>query len=518
MVAARAASAVSQDVHDDHCSDAPRVRCGDQSLTHAEVRANAAQIASGLASRGVCNGDRVAIVMRNDIVFPQITMGAGLLGAVAVPINWHWKGEEIEYVLNDSGAKVAVVHAEFAGLVANILPEGTHLVVVADGSSAPEIDGSTRLEDWLATQPAWVGVPSVPPSSMMYTSGTTGRPKGVLRRQAARELAQERVQVVLQGFALQPDMRTLIPAPLYHTAPHMHMVFALQAGIDLTIMPRFDAEDLLRTVERERIEHIQCVPTMFIRLLQLAREIRDRYDVGSLRAVVHAAAACPPSVKRDMIDWLGPIIHEYYGGTETGVVVACDTEEWLAHPGTVGKPLADAEVRVIGQNGAELPRGEIGQLYIKPPSCQPPFAYHGATAATEMFLDGHEDFVTIGDIGYLDDDGFLYITDRASDMVISGGVNIYPVEIEHCLQQLDGVVDSAVFGIPDPEFGERLVAHVQRLPGATITLEDVVEHLRASLAGYKLPKTIVFDPDLPRDESGKLAKRRLRNQYLERIS
>jgi long-chain acyl-CoA synthetase len=517
MAAARAASAGTQDVHDDRCSDAPRVRCGDQSLSHAEVRANAAQIASGLASRGVGNGDRVAIVMHNDIVFPQITIGVGLLGAVAVPINWHWQGDEIEYVLNDSGAKVAVVHAKFAGLVANILPEGTHLVVVADGSPAPDIDNSTRLEDWLATQPAWVGVSSVPPTSMMYTSGTTGRPKGVLRRPAP-DRAQERVQVVLRGFALQPDMRTLIPAPLYHTAPHAHMALALQAGIDLTIMPRFDAEDLLRTVERERIEHIQCVPTMFIRLLQLAPEIRGRYDLGSLRAVVHAAAACPPSVKRDMIDWFGPIIHEYYGGTETGVVVACDTEEWLAHPGTVGKPLADAEVRIIGEGGDELPRGEIGQLYLKPPSCQPRFSYHGTTAATEMFHHGHEGFATIGDIGYLDDDGFLYITDRASDMVISGGVNIYPVEIEHCLQQLDGVIDSAAFGIPDPEFGERLVAHVQQRPGADITLEDVAAHLRASLAGYKIPKTIIFDSDLPRDESGKLAKRRLRNQYLRRDS
>jgi len=505
------AAGTSVDVGVDRARE-PLVRCGTQALTHAEVRANAARIASGMAACGVVAGDRVAIVMRNNIAFPQVTLAAGLLGAVPVPINWHWKGAEIEYVLSDSGAKVVVVQAEFAGLVASVLPQRAQLVVVSDGSPVADIDGYTYLDDWLATQPPRSGGPTGITTSMIYTSGTTGRPKGVLRQQADPELARERVRVVLEALALQQDFRTLVPAPLYHTAPHMHMVFSLQAGIDLTIMPRFDAEDLLRTVERERIEHIQCVPTMFIRLLQLPQEVRNRYDLRSLRAVVHAAAACPPSVKRDMIAWLGPIIHEYYGGTEVGAVVACNSEEWLTHPGTVGKPVADAEVRAIGQGGAELPRGEIGQLYIKPPRCQPPFSYHGNDTAA-MHLEGNQGFVTIGDIGYLDDDGFVYITDRASDMVISGGVNIYPVEIENCLQQLDGVLDSAVFGVPDPEFGERLVAHVQRHPGADITLQEVEEHLRASLAGYKVPKTIIFDPDLPRDDSGKLLKRLLRDQY-----
>jgi long-chain acyl-CoA synthetase len=491
---------------------APRVHCGGQSLTHAQIRARAAKIASGLASLGISTGDRVALVMRNDVAYPQITLGAGLVGAIAVPVNWHWKGDEIKYVLEDSGAKVVFAHEDLAGPVESVLPTAVHLVEVGVGRHQASGEGRIALEHWLQTQPPWRGGRRAPPNSMIYTSGTTGRPKGVLREQATPQLTAERVRVVLEAFALEPGMRSLIPAPLYHTAPHIHMVFGLRVGVDLTIMPRFDAEELLRTVESERINHFQAVPTMFIRLLELPPEVRARYDISSLRAVVHAAAPCPPAVKHAIIEWLGPIVHEYYGGTETGIVVSCDSEQWLGHPGTVGKPVADADVKVFDDAGNELARGAVGHLYIKPPECQPAFTYHGQAAAAEALRRGG--YVTIGDIGYLDEDGFVYITDRASDMVISGGVNIYPAEIEQCLQTLPGVHDSAVFGIPDREFGEALVAHVQLLPAAGITVEEVRAHLRASLAGYKVPRTIVFDPDLPRDDSGKLIKRRLRNRYV----
>jgi long-chain acyl-CoA synthetase len=213
-----------------------------------------------------------------------------------------------------------------------------------------------------------------------------------------------------------------------------------------------------------------------------------------------------------MIDWLGPIVREYYGGTEIGACVACDTDEWLAHPGTVGRPVADAAVRVLDAAGGQVPAGVSGHVYVKPPSCQPPFTYNGLEdASAAVVADG---FVSIGDIGHVDDDGYLFITDRASDMVISGGVNIYPVEIEHCLGEIPEIHDSAVFGVPDPEFGEALVAHVQLRPGAQLTAEHVRDHVRRKLAGYKVPKTIVFNPDLPRDDSGKLVKRRLRDRHL----
>jgi long-chain acyl-CoA synthetase len=481
-------------------------------MTHSQIRENAGRIASGLASLGVANGDRTALLLRNDLVFPQIITAAGILGAVAVPINWHWKRDEIRYVLKDSGSKVVFAHADLADVIEGALPRGAVLIVAGSGGLAHTQDHRLVFEDWVAAQDSWDGPPALAPNSMIYTSGTTGRPKGVVREQAPPHLVQERLRVVLEAFALERGMRTLIPAPLYHTAPLIHLTFALRAGVDTVIMPKFDAEELLQLVEEHQVEHVHAVPTMFIRLLQLEPEQRERYDLSSLRAVVHGAAACPPDVKHAMISWLGPILHEYYGGTEFGIVVGCNSEEWLTHPGTVGKPLADAAIRVVNDEGYELPPGSVGHLYLKPPTCQPSFSYHGqAAAAAEIIRDG---YVSIGDVGYVDTGGYVYITDRAADMVISGGVNIYPAEIEQCLVGLSGVRDCAVFGIPDPEFGERLVAHVQLLPGADVTEDDVRSYLRGALAGYKVPRQIVFDPDLPRDDSGKLVKRRLRARYL----
>jgi long-chain acyl-CoA synthetase len=488
------------------------VHCGARSMSHAEVKEGAGRIASGLAALGVGAGDRVAIVLRNDIAFPQISLATGRLGAFPVPVNWHWKADEIRYVLEDSGSKVVFAHQDLCELVERVLPAGVPLVEVPTTTGPPSVSGRETLVDWTRNNPVWDGPPSVPTTSMIYRSGTTGRPKGVLREHASAEQAAERSRVVLEAMGLRPGMRTMVLAPLYHTAPNIHLMFAVQAGYDVTIIPRFDPEETLRVVQERRIDHIQAVPTHFVRLLQLPEEVRSRYDLSSLQAVVHAAAACPEQVKRAMIEWLGPIVLEYYGGTETGIVVALDTEEWLAHPRSVGRPVADAELIVLGPDGQRHRPGEVGEIYIKPPSCQPPFRYHGLAESQEMYRDG---YVTIGDVGYLDRDGFLYITDRASDMVISGGVNIYPVEIEHCILSLPGVKDVAVFGIPDPEFGESLVAHVQLLPGAALSEADVTDHVRGSLAGYKVPKRVVFDPNLPRDESGKLVKRRLRDEYNE---
>jgi long-chain acyl-CoA synthetase len=252
------------------------------------------------------------------------------------------------------------------------------------------------------------------------------------------------------------------------------------------------------------------VPTMFVRLLALPEEVRSSYDLSSLRWVVHAAAPCPPEVKRQMIDWLGPIVAEYYGGTETGPVTYCTSEEWLAHPGTVGRPVGAARVKVIGEDGAELPAGESGEVYAWL-DLFPNFTYEGDEEKRRSIeRDG---LVSVGDIGYLDGDGFLYLNDRRSDMVISGGVNIYPAEIEACLLGLDGVRDCAIFGIPDDEFGEALAAHVELDEGASLGEDDVRAHVRAGLAGYKTPKVVVFEEDLPREDSGKIFKRRLREPY-----
>jgi long-chain acyl-CoA synthetase len=251
---------------------------------------------------------------------------------------------------------------------------------------------------------------------------------------------------------------------------------------------------------------------MFTRMLRLPREVRDRYDLSSLKAVVHAAAPCPPDVKRAMIDWLGPIIREYYGGSEGGIWVACDTPEWLAHPGTVGRPVPDAAIRVLDPFLKEVPTGETGLVYGRSPNAWPAFTYLGNDAKRRE-IDAGDGFITVGDLGHVDADGYLYLSDRQHDMVISGGVNIYPAEIEACLLNLAGVADSAVFGIPDPDLGESLAAHVEPQPGATLTADQVRDHVRRHLAKYKVPSVVVFDEELPREDSGKLFKRRLKERY-----
>jgi long-chain acyl-CoA synthetase len=281
--------------------------------------------------------------------------------------------------------------------------------------------------------------------------------------------------------------------------------------MDITILERFDPEQFLAAVERHGVQQVQMVPTMFTRLLRLPQEVRDRYDLSSLRTVVHSAAPCPEHVKRQMIDWFGPIVSEYYGGSETGPIVWCTSEEWLAHPGTVGTPADGAQVRIVTDDHEEATVGEVGVVYVRPADYWPGFTYHGDDEKRrEMELDG---YVTVGDMGRVDADGFLYLTDRANDMVISGGVNVYPAEIESVLYQLPAVRDCAVFGIPDEEYGESLAAHIEVGAGFQLTEDDVRNFVRDKLAGFKVPKVVVFDDNLPREDSGKLFKRRIRDRY-----
>jgi long-chain acyl-CoA synthetase len=319
------------------------------------------------------------------------------------------------------------------------------------------------------------------------------------------------VMTTMKRMGIGPGVATILPAPLYHTAPNTLAVLAMKIGMDITLLDRFDAEGFLAAVERHRIQQVQMVPTMFTRLLRLPQDIRDRYDVSSLKSVVHSAAPCPAHIKRQMIDWLGPIVTEYYGGSETGPVVWCTSEEWLAHPGTVGMPADGAQVRIVTPEDEEAPVGEVGVVYIKSAEYWPGFTYHGDDKKRrEMELDG---FVTVGDMGRLDAEGYLYLTDRANDMVISGGVNIYPAEIESVLYQMPAVRDCAVFGIPDEEYGESLAAHIEVGDDSMLTEDDVRAFVRTKLAGFKVPKLVVFDDDLPREDSGKLFKRRIRDQY-----
>jgi long-chain acyl-CoA synthetase len=497
-----------------------QVRSGDTVRPLATVRERAARLAGALADLGVEHGDRYAIVMRNEVTFLEASLAASVIGAVPVPINWHWSGADLRHVLEDSGSKIVIAHSDFVPAVESQAPAGTVIIEaeVPDEVAQPYRLGVVPLtgrhvvlEDLIPAREPITVPTNETPMGVIYTSGTTGRPKGVLRNRSTPEDQQRILKAAGVILKLTPNARTLLPAPLYHAAPNSNAMFAVGLGMDITIMPRFDAEEFLRLVQEHRIETVQMVPTMFHRLLQLPKEVRDSYDVSSLTAIVHAAAPCPIETKKAMIDWLGPVIFEYYGGSEAGIWTFCDSHEALAHPGSVGRPILGSDIRILDGLDQPVPTGTPGVIYGKSIDGWPDFTYLGQDdKRREIERDG---YVTVGDIGYLDEDGFLYLSDRVSDMVISGGVNIYPAEIEGCLWGMEGVADVAVFGIPDAEYGESLAAHLQLLPGARVSADDVRAFVEKNLAKYKVPRVVVFDDELPRDDSGKLYKRSLKALY-----
>ena len=502
----------------------PGIISGQRRRAHAEVSDRADRIAGGLQKLGVRQGDSVCILMRNDIAFIEAAYAAMRLGAYAVPVNWHFKPEEIHYILEDSGTQVLIGHADMLHQLRGAIPPGVNVFSVP---TPPEILASYRIdpdhltapdfatdhESWLEQQPLYDG-PALPqPSNMIYTSGTTGHPKGVRRRAPTPEqsASAERMRGMIYG--LKPGARALLPGPLYHSAPNSFGLRAGRLGGALVLMPRFDPEEFLRLVEAERIDTIFMVPTMFIRLMKLPEAVRRKYDMSSLRHIIHAAAPCPADVKRAMIEWWGPVIYEFYGSTESGAVTFANSEDALKKPGTVGKISPGAELRFVGDDGKLLPQGEIGEIYSRIAD-NPDFTYHNKPEKrVEIDLDG---FITSGDVGYIDEDGYVFICDRKRDMVISGGVNIYPAEIEAALHAIPGVHDCAVFGIPDDEFGEALMAVVEPQAGVTLNVADIRAQLKTSLADYKVPKHVEILKDLPREDSGKIFKRRLRDPYWQR--
>ena len=497
---------------------------GERRRGHAEVADRSARMAGGFEGLGVKQGDSVCILMRNDIAFIEAAYGAMQLGAYAVPVNWHFKPEEINYILEDSGSRVLVAHAHMLYPLRDVIPKG---VTVLGVPAPPEIlshyridpdhlatpDFARDLETWLEAQRPYDGPARPQPANMIYTSGTTGHPKGVRRHAPTPEqsASAERMRALIYG--LRPGARALLPGPLYHSAPNSFGLRAGRLGGALVLMPRFEPEEFLRLVEAERIDTIFMVPTMFIRLMKLPEAVRRKYDVSSLHHVIHAAAPCPADVKRAMIEWWGPVIHEFYGSTESGAVTFANSEDALRKPGTVGRIAPGAELRFIGEDGKILPQGEIGEIYSRI-SGNPDFTYHNKPEKrAEIDRDG---FITSGDVGYIDEDGYVFICDRKRDMVISGGVNIYPDEIEAALHSVPGVHDCAVFGIPDEEFGEALMAVVEPQAGVTLDVADIRARLKTALADYKVPKHVEILKNLPREDSGKIFKRRLRDPYWER--
>jgi long-chain acyl-CoA synthetase len=497
---------------------------GERRRDHAEVAERAARIAGGLHGLGVRQGDSVCVLMRNDITFIEAAYAAMRLGAYGVPVNWHFKPEEINYILEDSHTSVLIGHADLLHQLRGAIPAGVtvlsvpmppeilkHYKIDPDLLSTP--DFAADLESWIAKQAPYDG-PAVPqPPNMIYTSGTTGHPKGVRRAAPTPEQtrAAERMRELIYG--LRSGVRALLPGPLYHSAPNSFGLRSGRLGGALVLMPRFEPEEFLRLIEEQRIDTIFMVPTMFIRLLKLPEAVRRKYDVSSLRHIVHAAAPCPADAKRAMIEWWGPVISEYYGSTEAGALTYATSDDALKKPGTVGRILDGVELRFLGDDGAALPQGEIGEIYSRAAD-QPDFAYQNKPEKrAEVERDG---FITSGDVGYIDQDGYVFICDRKRDMVISGGVNIYPAEIEAALHAVPGVHDCAVFGIPDEEFGEALMAVVEPQPGVTLEVADIRSQLKTSLADYKVPKHVEIHRALPREDSGKIFKRRLRDPYWER--
>jgi long-chain acyl-CoA synthetase len=498
--------------------DGPVVRYGEREIPHDTVRVEAARTAAGLAEAGVRHSDRVALVLRNEPTFLSLSAACGLLGAVPVAVNWHWHGKELGHVIAHSDSRVVFAHSDFIANVEEVLPAGVPLVEVpvpdeltAHYGPAPVTGRRPLLAEWIGAHEPDAQPLDAAPMSLIYTSGTTGLPKGVIRDVMAPEQSRDVAAATLAAMGLRPGMHTLVTAPMYHSAPNAQALFALALGMELTVMPRFAPEAFLALVESEAVTHVQTVPTMFVRLLELPEEVRAQYDLGSLECVVHAAAPCPAHIKRRIIDWFGPVIREYYGATEIGIVVVCDSEEWLAHEGTVGRAFGGSDIHVFDADGRRLGPGETGEIFIRPPAYWPGFTYLGQDdKRREIERDG---YISIGDVGHVDEDGYLYLSDRARDMVISAGVNIYPAEIEACLLELHGVRDVAVFGIPDDSYGEALAAHVDPDPSAGLTETAVRDHVRARLAGYKVPRVVVFDTELPREESGKIYKRRIRERY-----
>ena len=471
-----------------------------------ELYARSQRVAAVLHGAGLRRGDGVALVLPNRPEFFEITWGCQLSGLYYTAVNTHFTPDEVAYVIDDSDAKAVFLDSTAASMA--------DLNTTAD----IRIGVGGHLPGWCAYEDALAAAGDPPPlsdgSEMLYSSGTTGRPKAVRRSlpsdgngswaQAVLEMA------LIHKYGMDSSSVYLSPAPLYHAAGVNYTMAVNRVGAASIIMRKFDAEAVLRLIETHGVTHAQFVPTMFVRMLKLPDAVRRKYDVSSLRCVIHAAAPCPVDVKHRMMDWLGPIIHEYYGGTEGFAGTTIGPEEWLAHPGSVGIPMA--QVHVVGDDGEELPVGESGELYFEG---GPDFEYFKDPAKTASVYN-ERGWRSLGDMGYVDEDGYMYLTDRSTFMIVSGGVNIYPQEAENVLIMHPKLVDAAVFGVPNDEFGEEVKAVVQPAPGIASGPDlgaELIEYCRAHLAGYKCPRTVEFVPELPRDPNGKLYKRRIRERY-----
>ena len=494
----------------------------ERTFEQSDLDRMARQVASGFARLGVREGDAVGLLMVNEVEVIAINEALALLGAYAVPVAWHNTVEEISHIACDSGLKVMVSHDVLAQRAAAALPASIPLIVVdlprptAEAMrydcAPPALDRShLDWSSWAHTQDEWQEKLRAPRPGIIYTSGTTGKPKRVMRQaHATAEARQLQSQLLAHVWGARPGMRSLLVAPLYHSAPLAYVRSAIAASRDdgeLHLMPRFDAQETLRVIGDAGITSMWMVPTMFVKLLQLPHAVRSTYDVSSLENIIHSGAPCPVDIKLQMIDWFGPVINEFYGSTEVGPVTYASSADYLAHPGSAGKALDGCTVAIIGGNGVPAPAGTIGEIAAAN-STYANFTYRNRQAERdELDLDG---LVLTGDIGFIDDDGYLFVKDRKKDMVISGGVNLYPAEVEEVLLQLTNVRDGAAFGLPDEIYGEKLVVAVSLMQAEAEAPARITQQLRQRLSPTKVPKEVFVLDEFPRTEAGKVSKHKLR--------
>lgn len=485
-------------------------------VTYGQLDENSARLAAALRQLGLRPGDVIAVLSDNVPEAFEIYWAAVRSGLYVTFANWHLSAAEAAYIVADSGAQVVFASAGVASLgtdVAGRVPQVEHWYAFGGA-----IDGYKSYAELLEhAGPRLTDQPRG--SEMLYSSGTTGRPKGIKPRLLPIQVDEpgESVTALLaHGFGFCADDIYLSPAPVYHAAP-LKWCAAVQAlGGTVVVMDRFDAEASLAAIQRYKVTALQMVPTMFVRLLQLPPATRASYDTSSLRLAVHAAAPCPPDVKDAMIDWWGPILAEYYGATEGHGVTMISTPEWRTKRGSVGKA-ALGVVHICGDDGAELPTGRPGVIYFE--RDEPPFVYHNDPEKTsESMHPEHDNWATVGDIGYLDEDRYLFLTDRKAFMIISGGVNIYPQEVENVLAMHPQIYDVAVIGIPHPEMGQEVKAVVALRDGQSPSDElatEIIDYVRERLARFKAPRSVDFIDELPRSATGKLVKRKLQERYVE---
>lgn len=488
-----------------------RMSASGEAVTFGQLEARANQAAHLFRQYGLARGNHIVVLLENRREFLEICFAADRTGLYYTTASTHLADDEIRHIIEDCGAALVLVSDTLVGRIAGFVDELRRqcpVLVVGEGR-----DGLPSFSALAASAPVTPIADESQGLDMLYSSGTTGRPKGVKWALPDHPVGAPSMLIeLLSGlFGYGPGTRYLCPAPLYHAAPLRHTMVTIRAGGSAVIMPKFDAETALALIESERITHSQWVPTMFVRLLKLPEATRQRYSLTSMRMAVHAAAPCPVDVKQRMIEWWGPIIHEYYAGTENNGFTALTTEEWLGHVGSVGRAKLGV-IHICDENGQEVPVGTEGEVYFENGH---QFEYHNDAAKT-LSSRNAQGWTTLGDIGRLDDEGYLYLTDRKSFVIISGGVNIYPQEVENLLLEHEAVLDAAVIGVPHEEFGEEVKAVVQLVDGREpdeALSSELVAFCRKRLSPIKCPRTVDFRKEFPRSPTGKLLKRQIRDEY-----